>query len=100
MDRQQELRKQLAEYEEMFEKRKRKRTAKTFFGLCIAFYILGILLGEIGFLEGIIVAPVFATIYMFVSVLVFLPIMTGSTNEAVTIERLKTELRLLEKGQE
>lgn len=104
MDKQEQLKKQIAEYDNIFEKRKQKRVIITFLGLSVAFYILGIILGEFQniteYLMGLILAPVIAVIYMFVNTLIFLPLNTKAIDEAVFMEHLKTELHLLEKEQE
>ena len=101
MDRQQELRKTIALYEDEFDKRKWKRTVKTFIGLSVAFYVLGIWLGDFegikGYLLGLVVSPFIAGGYMYLNILIFMPIINGARDEAVIIERLKTELRMLEK---
>ena len=104
MDRAEELRKQIAQYEALSEQRKWKRTVKTFIGLSIAFYVLGLWLGLMegvkDYLLGIVAAPFCAGFYMFVNVLIFLPINSKAMDEAVTMARLETELRMIEKGQE
>lgn len=104
MNKQEQLKKQIEEYDNIFEKRKQKRVIITFLGLSVAFYILGIILGDFHniteYLMYLILAPVIAVIYMFVNTLIFLPLNTKAIDEAVFMEHLKTELRLLEREQE
>lgn len=104
MDRAEELRNQIAKYEALSEQKKTKRLVKTLVCLSIAFYVLWLWLGAmegiVGYLLGLLASPVCAGIYFYINTLIFLPITSGAMNENIAIERLKTELRLLEKGQE
>lgn len=101
MDKITELKTQIDEVEKMYGKKKNKNTLYTFIFLGIGFYILGIWFGFmdsiIDYLAGIVISFIFAGIYFYVSMIVFLPIMICRSNEIETITRLKTELRLLEK---
>lgn len=85
--------------EKEFEKNKWKRTVKTWLFLSIVIYVLAFLSGVmetwLDYALGFIVAPFGAVLYFYINTLIFLPIMNGSTREAVVLERLYAELNLL-----
>jgi hypothetical protein len=103
MDKVNEFRRYIKETEDRYEKKKNKTNLYTFIGLSIAFYVIGIWLGWIQdateYLYGLAVAPICAGIYMYVSLLIFLPIINCRTNEIQTMTRLRSELSYLEKEQ-
>lgn len=101
MDRIADLKTRIYETEKMYEKKKNKINLYTFIFLGIGFYIIGIWLGLmnsiIDYLAGIVIAFVCAGFYMFISILIFTPILNCRSNEIEIITMLKTELRLSEK---
>lgn len=103
MNREQELRKTIWEYEKMYEKRKQKLLIKILVVLSVCFYIAGIMFGmmqePVDYLTGLVVAVIAAGLFMFVSVLVMLPLMNLRESELTTLTRLKIELGNVEKGQ-
>jgi hypothetical protein len=102
MNREQEIRNQIWEYEQMYEKRKGKLALKTWAVLSVAFYVLAFCFGwmhdPLDFLGGIVLSAVASGVFMFVSVLVMAPLNNLRGNEIAILTRLRTELDLLEKG--
>lgn len=103
MDRAQELRKEIWEYEEIYKKRKNKLTIKTWVVVSVCFYAIAFMVGmmeePIDYLTNFILSFVFAGIFMYAAILVMAPLTILREDEIRTLTRLKKELEDIEKGQ-
>ena len=99
LSREEQLRKQIEEMKEASEKRKWRRTKKTFFIITGAVYLIAFICGEISdiktFLSVLIAAPMMAGFIMYAFILILACLTTGMPNTDKAIAKLEAELNAI-----
>lgn len=96
LSREEELRQQIHRLQDVNENKKWMRVKKTFFVLSPTVYLIAFMTDSMNsiqdYLEWIVVAPIFAGLIMFASVLISLYITNGAMQDEKHIARLQGEL--------
>lgn len=102
MNKEQEIRNKILECEQMYEKRKGKLALKTWAILSAVFYVATFCFRwmhePLDFLTGIVLSIIAAGGFIFVSIIVMMPLNNFREHEVATLTQLRTELDLMEKG--